>query len=184
MIKYDIKYRNFDDNERTKTVYFHMTRTELGDNLDLGERFETLAHQLAGDGTDRELTKEEVKIILELVKDVMKLSYGERSADGEHFYKSEAIWHEFKSSAVYDAALWWLFEDSDRAMGFLTGMMPKDLVEEAKAQQRKQPQDHQPKAVETVKSEVLESSVEPEKEDELAAARRRLAELEAQRSSD
>lgn len=197
MIRFNIAYRNFDDVPKRKDVYFHLSRTELSEHMDLEDRFKVLGEQLdTQDGEKvRDLTRSEIQDVLNLVKELMELSYGIRSDDGEHFHKSDEIWINFKDSAVYDATLWWLFEDPQRAIKFMSGIMPKDLAEKARAEAEERgirmPQDRQPKQTTTQPQVVQSSVVDPEEADlaeqhpqetELEAARRRLKELEAQES--
>lgn len=126
MLKQNVAYTDFDDNESVETLYFNLTKTELADNLDLKEEFEALEKDFTGDGT-RELEAHEVRKILELVKKLMRLSYGVRSADGKRFIKTEEQWTEFTQTAVYDKFLFSLFEDPGNSMAFITGIIPKDL---------------------------------------------------------
>lgn len=129
MIKETISYEDFNGEKQVETLYFHLSKTEVIDHMDLQDRFVALSSSLT---EDRELREDEVREILDIVKTMMRLSYGQRSADGRHFRKSEEIWDDFKSTAAYDAYLFSLFENPEKAVGFLLGVLPQDVVEEAK----------------------------------------------------
>ena len=129
MLKQTITYQDFDENECQETLYFNLTKTELAENLDLNDRVQTIARML--DGETRELQTGEVREILDLVKTFMRLSFGQRSADGKRFVKSDDMWKDFTQTAAYDAFMFSLFESPDKAFGFLNGILPKDLREEA-----------------------------------------------------
>lgn len=126
MLKQDIAYKDFDDNLRQDALYFNITKSELMENLDLKPQLEELGDILSG--PPRELTESEVLKILAVVKRLVELAYGERSADGTRFRKSSEIWEDFKSSMAYDAFIMSLFENPEAAVKFMTGILPKDLL--------------------------------------------------------
>lgn len=120
------------------------------DNLDLSDEFQMLEDKFGGE--KRELTKPEVMEILKLTKRIFRLSYGERSADGERFKPGvdyPEVWEDFHTSAAYDAVLWDLYSHPDDIFAFMAEIMPKSLREAAaaEAEKRKAPQDHLPKHV-------------------------------------
>ena len=131
MLKQTVEYTDFDDNKATETLYFNLTKSELTENLHLKEELEGLQKMVTGER--RELETSEVTQILELVKTFMRLSYGVRSSDGKRFIKTPELWTEFTQTAVYDAFLFSLFEDPTRAVNFMSGILPLDLRERARA---------------------------------------------------
>lgn len=138
MLKQTVAYTDFNDVKTEETLYFNISKSDLFDNLELADRFKALKSSL--EGGKRELNEDEVKVILQLVKDLMQLSYGIRSADGRNFKKTPEIWADFQSTAVYDEYLFSLFQDPNNAMRFITGVFPQDLVAEAQAElEAKQP---------------------------------------------
>lgn len=195
MIKQTISFTDYNGTPTVEDHYFHATKAELLDHLDIKPQLEELSRRLEGDnGEVRDLREDEVMDILNLVKRLVRLSFGQRSKDGKNFYKGDDIWREFESSAAYDAMLFALFENPEKAFAFMSGIMPKDLLEQAEAQAkldgppaRPVPQDRLQKAVkvatpETKTEEVTfedEGVVEESKADRL---RRELAELEAAES--
>jgi hypothetical protein len=148
MLKETVNYTDFNGNPKSEDVYFNITRAELSENLKLVERLETL--QVTFGGPERvELTTEQVEEMLNLVKDFVKLSYGERSGDGRRFIKDEPpgsghIWVEFKQSAVFDEFLMGLFKDPEKILSFIMGILPADWAERAKAELANQPVRPQP----------------------------------------
>lgn len=129
MHKATIQYEDFDGRTQTEDLYFNISKTEITDNLDLEERFEKV--KVLFDGGPREWSRPEVDTYLSLVKHVMSIAYGVRSEDGKRFRKSPEIWDDFKSSAAYDAYLFSLFTEPDKANQFLVGVLPPDLRIEA-----------------------------------------------------
>ena len=129
MLKQTVTYTDFDDVERTETLYFNITKSELLANLDLKERLEKSANMLKG--AERELTPEEINEVVQLVKLFMRLSYGVRSEDGRRFKKNADIWEAFTETAAYDAFFMSLFTETNKAIDFLVGVVPKDLRDAA-----------------------------------------------------
>lgn len=132
MLKQTIEYTDFDDNQSVETVYFNLTKTELADNIHLKDTLEQIQRDIV-DGTKRSLKTSEITQILELVKTFMKLSYGVRSADGKRFIKTPEQWTEFTQTAIYDAFLFSLFETPNKALNFMSGILPQDMRSEAKS---------------------------------------------------
>lgn len=135
MIKQTVNYTDFDGNEQEETLYFNITKTEMTDMLDFKDDLEALSKRLSG--PERVLDDKDVKDILSVVKRLARDSYGIRSEDGKRFKKSPEIWQEFTETAVYDAWMFGMFENPTKAFDFMTGILPQDLVEEARAQMGK-----------------------------------------------
>lgn len=144
MISRTVTFTDYDDNKQTETVWFHLSRATVFDNLDLEEDFEKLEAKFKGD--KREITREETIEILKLVKRLFKLSYGVRfEVDGKtRFRQNDEVLQQFEDSPAYDAILWDLFSNPEDIFAFLSGIFPKDLRDEAQ-QKMKQPQDRLPK---------------------------------------
>lgn len=125
MLKQTITYTDFDDNETQETLYFNLTKTELADNLHIQDEIEAI--QKIFEGERRELTTEDIQRVINLVKTLMRLSYGIRSEDGKRFIKSEQLWTEFTQTAAYDEFLYSLFEQQEKAIVFMSGILPKEI---------------------------------------------------------
>ncbi|QXO14078.1 hypothetical protein SEA_ALAINAMARIE_54 [Gordonia phage AlainaMarie] len=130
MLKQSVSYTDFDDNDTTETLYFNLTKTELADNLDLEDELKEIQKDFTGQG-NRTLEKHEIRRVLELVKTFMRLSYGVRSSDGKRFIKTDQIWEEFTQTAAYDAFLFSLFQEPEKAFAFMIGILPKDARDAA-----------------------------------------------------
>lgn len=171
MIKKTITYTDYNDDSVTETFHFHLSKDKLLDNLDLQDEFDALEEMLAGE--KRELKREETKRILALVKELIKLSYGVRSEDGKKFRQGDDLYRDFADSAAYDAILFSLFENPEKALEFMAGIMPKDLMEKAREQalaegRRVTPQDHKQKQVTQKAPETTQENVEFSDDDILA----------------
>lgn len=136
MLKQTVSYYDFDDNPSQETLYFNLTKTELADNISLRDELEDMRETFSGD--KRELSTQEIKQLVDLVKTIMRLSYGVRSADGKRFVKTDELWTEFTQTAAYDEFLYSLFQDPDKAVHFMTGILPKDVRDEAQKEAEKE----------------------------------------------
>lgn len=136
MLKETITYEDFDGTSVTEDLYFNLTKTEMMDYTSLEKDFEDAEKKIKASiaaGTN-ELTVDEIKMILDIVKKLLEISYGERSTTPEgkiKFAKRDGqAFKDWKDTAGYDAFLWWLFEDESRAIRFMISIMPKDVREE------------------------------------------------------
>lgn len=125
MLKQTIKYEDFDENVVEETLYFNLSRIELADNLDMRDDLQNIERKFKGE--TRQLKPEEIKEILDVIKRLIKISYGVRSEDGKRFIKNDQVWEEFTQSAAYDAFLMDLFERPERANDFMIGLVPKQM---------------------------------------------------------
>ena len=94
MLKKNIKYVDYDGNERTEDFYFNLNKAEV------------IELQL---GTVGGLTKTLEKIvqekdasrIIEYFKTLILKAYGEKSADGRRFIKSQELRDAFEQTEAY-----------------------------------------------------------------------------------
>lgn len=140
MLKQTITYKDFDDNTQTDTVYFNITKSELSDNLDLEDEMKEI--QSFFEAEQHILTVPEITKTLGFVKRIMKIAYGVRSADGKRFAKTTPegypLWNEFVQTMAYDTFLFSLFENPNECFAFINGVLPKEIVEQARQMQAEQ----------------------------------------------
>lgn len=134
MIKQTIQYTDFNGEPASETVYFNLSKADMTDHLDFMDDYKELEQIFAGEV--KELTRGDTMLLLKFIKSIMKLSYGVKSADGKRFQKSEELWNEFTETAAYDAFLFSLFSEPEKANDFLMNVFPKDLLEQAQLQQQ------------------------------------------------
>ena len=124
MIKKTITYTDYDGNERTEDFYFNLNKPEL---------LEWQASEAGGlEKKIERLTKEQdIAKIIELMKDIIKKSYGVKSDDGKRFVKNEEVLNDFMQSEAYSELFMSLATDADAAAEFINGILPAGLAEEA-----------------------------------------------------
>lgn len=163
MLKKTITYEDFDGRKVTEDFYFNLTQAELLEfeaSLPGGleKTLENLVQSEDGSG------------MLKLFKDAIGRSYGEKH-DGR-FIKSPEITSAFLSTEAYSELLLSMASNADVATGFFNGIMPKSLLQKAKAaQEQAQP----PTVVSTSISEPEKNDISGMSVDELRAELERRA---------
>lgn len=124
MLKREITYVDYNGVERKEAFYFNLTKSELM------KQFGT------GDGTVETLQKivdaKDGRAIMDNFEKLILSAYGEKDADGIHFRKSTAISEAFASTPAYDILFMELLNDDKAAADFVNGILPADIVAEAK----------------------------------------------------
>jgi len=118
MLKKTITYVDFDDEERTETFYFNLTKAELAEmELSLDGGFKKWVEQIVE-------TKDNKQLIA-IFKDVILKSYGEKSLDGKHFTKNDQIREAFTCTQAYSELFMELSSNTEAATIFMNGILPK-----------------------------------------------------------
>lgn len=126
MISKTITYTDFNENERTETFYFHLSKPELLETYIKGGEEKLI------DTLKDALKRRDAVTFFDLLKDVIRLGYGEKSEDGRFFTKFDAqgrrLGDLFITSEAYSVLLMDdLFNDITKATEFLMGMFPSDI---------------------------------------------------------
>lgn len=125
-----IKFKDFNDNEREQDFYFNLRKDELAKlSAKYGQNFENNVRTMAMNDDKAGLYK--------LFEDLIKSSYGQKSEDGLHFRKSDQIWDDFYDSPAYETLFMEIMSDTDAAISFFKGIMPKDIAEKVEEELEK-----------------------------------------------
>lgn len=173
MFKRTVSYTDFDGQQQTEEVYFHLSRTKVIDMALTGEADELLQ------AIQEAVKSQDGKEIVRTVRDLIHLAYGEKDADGKTFRQGEELSDDFFQTAVFDQFFYDMIMDPQQVNEFVEALFPPDFMEEArqkaaaqgltienlalpredgqayydqsKAERlRRQPQDHLPKQVKDV----------------------------------
>lgn len=123
MLKKDITYTDYNGQERTDSFYFNMSKAELAEmQLTLDGGFEAYIQNIidAKDGAT----------MVKLFKDIILMSYGEKSLDGKRFVKNEEVRDGFAQTEAYSVLFMELISDDKAAAEFINGILPSDLQEQ------------------------------------------------------
>lgn len=124
MLKKTIKYENFNGEEVVEDFYFHLSKAELVEM--------ELSHEGGlSEALTRIVVAEDTKSIIKEFKDIVLGSYGQKSPDGRRFIKNQQLRDEFESTEAYSTLFMELVTDTDAAIEFINGVIPKSLAEEA-----------------------------------------------------
>lgn len=135
MIKKTVTYFDFDENERTETLYFNLTQTELVDMaLDLPD---SVSEQIGPNPTEADADKLAMamveslgkKGVVDFIKQLVLKAYGVKSEDGRRFVKSKEITEEFSQTLAYDAVLMELLSNDKAASDFVNSVIPTKVIE-------------------------------------------------------
>lgn len=130
MLKKTITYTDYNGNDRTESFYFNLSKAELME-MQLGTTggFDTMVQNI--------INAQDVPTLMTIFKDIILKAYGEKSADGKRFIKSEEISKAFSETEAYSNLYMELVTDSKAAANFITGLVPKEIGEKAKIEMAK-----------------------------------------------
>ena len=120
MLKETRTYTDYDGVERTEDFYFALSKAELAEM------------ELSTDGgmqsmIERIINSKDNKKIVEIFKEILLKSYGEKSDDGKRFVKSPELSKAFSETPVYSDMFMELATDEAKASAFIDGILPSDM---------------------------------------------------------
>ena len=122
MLKKNIKYVDYDGNDRAEDFYFNLNKAEVIE-LQLGTvggLTKTLEKIVQEKDTSR---------IVEYFKTIILKAYGEKSADGRRFIKSQELRDAFEQTEAYSELFMELASDAKMAAEFINGVLPKEAAD-------------------------------------------------------
>lgn len=116
MIKHTIVYTDFDGKEQTEDAYFNLSKIELMEmdiesNGSLGDKIKEIVSQ------------ENIKEIYAFFKTLIVKAYGKKSSDGRRFIKSPEMVAEFLETNAYEALIFELISNEEKAATFVNAMI-------------------------------------------------------------
>lgn len=118
MLTKPITYTDYDGVERTENFMFNLTKAEIAElNLTTEGGLQAAVQKIIDSRDVPEITKWFKKIIM--------MAYGEKSADGRRFIKSEELTENFLQTEAYSELFMELITDDNAAAAFVNGIIPK-----------------------------------------------------------
>ena len=118
MLKKTITYTDYNGVDRTENFYFNLTKAEVAE-----------MHLTTDGGIDEYIKKivdaQDVPSLVKIFKEIIFKAYGEKSADGRRFIKSEEISAAFSQTEAYSMLFMELATDADKAAEFMNAIIPK-----------------------------------------------------------
>lgn len=120
MIKKTIKYVDYNGTERTEDFYFNLSKAEVSEmELSVDGGLSQMLERIVASHDNKEIIRMFKKIILK--------AYGEKSADGKRFVKSEELATAFSQTEAYVELFMELATNEDKAAEFVNGIIPHNL---------------------------------------------------------
>jgi hypothetical protein len=123
VLKKRITYEDFNGEEVTEELYFNLSKAELVE-LELSRPGGMQEH------LQKIVESEDGKAIITEFKELILMSYGQRSEDGKRFIKTQAMRDEFASTEAYSQLFFELCTDAEKAAEFVNGIIPTGLADE------------------------------------------------------
>ena len=120
MLKKTIKYTDYDGNEREEDFYFNLNKAEVTE-MELSKQGGLSEY------IKRIVAAQDAPSLVELFKELICKSYGEKSLDGKRFVKSKELTEEFTQTEAYAELFVELASNAEEATKFVNGIMLKNM---------------------------------------------------------
>lgn len=129
---YTIKqeYEDFNGNKRERTFHFNINKAEAI-KLEISTTG-GITNKIA-----KLVEKQDVPEIGRILDEIVDLSYGEPSDDGERFIKSKELTEAFKQTNAYAEIYIKILSSEETFAEFLKGILPRDIQKQIDANQLK-----------------------------------------------
>ena len=124
MVVEKIKYTDFNGLEREEEFMFNLTEAEITE-------MELTTDGGLSDSIKKIIAAQDTPEIIKVFKMLLLKSYGEKSADGRRFVKSEKLSEDFSQTNAYSQLFMKLATDDKAAVAFINGIMPDSMQEKA-----------------------------------------------------
>jgi hypothetical protein len=124
VLKKTITYTDFSGEKVTEDFFFHLSKAEL---IEIQMKYPDGG---LGEAMQKALDSGDSQTIFKEFKELVLMSYGEKSIDGKRFIKNEEKREKFMSSEAYSEMMMSFFTDPDSAIEFFNGILPAGFVEQ------------------------------------------------------
>ena len=125
MLTKTVKYTDYNGNERTETLNFHLTKAEIAEmELSMPGGMSVTIQRI--------IEAQDTKELIAIFKDLLLKSYGVKSPDGRRFVKNDELREEFSQTEAYSEMFMELATDAKAASDFVNGIIPADMQEQLK----------------------------------------------------
>ena len=122
MVVKKIKYTDFNGVEREEEFMFNLTEAEITE-------MELMTDGGLSDSIKKIISAQDTPEIIKTFKMLLLKSYGEKSADGRRFIKSEELTEAFTQTNAYSQFFMELATDDKAAIAFINGIIPESMRE-------------------------------------------------------
>lgn len=124
MLKKVVKYKDYDGNDTSTTLYFHLNKFEW---LELeaytkGGLISNLQHAIETNNA---------KKTIDILKKLILKAYGEKNSENSAFEKSDEIAIRFSKTDAFSELFYELAYNAEASQSFFMGLIPPELRDEA-----------------------------------------------------
>lgn len=117
MLKKTINYTDYNGVERHEDFYFNLSEAEIMEmELSVSGGLTEMINKI--------ISAQDGPAIIKLFKDLVLRAYGEKSADGKRFMKSDELRTAFSQTEAYSILFMELATNADSAAAFVNGIVP------------------------------------------------------------
>ena len=123
MYKKTITYPDYNGEDRTEDFFFNLTKAELAElNLSVDGGYASYIERI--------VAAKDIPTLSRIFKELVLMSYGEKSADGKRFIKrhdGQRLADEFVETEAYSELYMELITDEKAAAEFVNSIIPQQL---------------------------------------------------------
>lgn len=120
MFRHDIKYVDYNGNEREETLYFNLSNAELA-------KIEAKTDGGLQDYLKRIFEEQDKGKIWDMFETIVLSAYGKKMPDGSFAKDKGRLAEKFVETVAYSDFMVWLLSDGGKnASTFINGIVPKD----------------------------------------------------------
>lgn len=124
MYKKTMTYTDYNGIERKEDFYFNLTKAEIME-------MEMTTTGGMAEMIQRIVDAQDAPAIIKIFKDLVLKAYGEKSADGKRFIKSQELSEAFAQTEAYSQLFMELATDAKAASEFVNAIVPADIAQQA-----------------------------------------------------
>ena len=121
MLKKTITYTDYNGTERTEDFYFNLTKAEI---LEMELSTEGGLQQMI----EKIIAAQDMPALSKYFKQIILMSYGEKSPDGKRFIKNDQLREEFSQTEAFSQLYVDLATDDQIAADFINGVIPQEAA--------------------------------------------------------
>lgn len=127
MVKKVFKFKDYNDEDREEVAYFNLEKSELSE-------WATSVNGGMDKLIQRMISEKDTSKLMDLFKELILKSYGEKSLDGRYFDKEDEngkpLYRKFYRSKAYSILLMDLISDPKVAADFVNSVIPADMAKQ------------------------------------------------------
>ncbi len=137
MYKKTVTYEDYNGVTHTEDFYFNLNKVELTElEYSVGPG-ESLSSSIG-----RILKANDYGTIIKTIKNILLMSYGEKSSDGKRFVKNDELRKSFEQSPAFETMFWEFGTNNESFAEFLAAVIPSSIRNELGPNRKKTLLDH------------------------------------------